>query len=338
MEFLSFDVKNLTLSLRKAEIPKPGPNDVRIKVAYCGICGTDLHILEGAFPCKKEGFLTLGHEFSGTVDAVGTSVKTVKVGEKVAVDPNSGCNTCNFCHSGTYQFCSAGGINSTIGIYKDGGFATHAIVPESQVHLIPDDVDLEQAALTEPLSCLAHGWDILDGVPVGSNVLITGAGIIGILWACLLHLHGLRKTVTVSEPQEPRRKLLSNLDLDYEIKAPDQLKEGFDVAIDCSGSGPAMEAAIPLLGRGGRLCVFGIANPKAKFCIEPFQIYMKELKIIGVNINPFTFPKGLGLLRAMAERYLNYEKLGIKVFSLSQYREALDSLKRGHISKAVFKM
>ncbi|CAK9816092.1 Sorbitol dehydrogenase [Anthophora quadrimaculata] len=338
MEFLSFDVKNLTLSLRKAEVPTPGPNDVRIKVAYCGICGTDLHIIDGSFPCKKEGFLTLGHEFSGTVDAIGSSVKNLKVGQKVAVDPNNGCNICNYCHSGAYQFCSSGGINSTIGIYKDGGFATHVIVPENQVHLIPDDVDLAQAALTEPLSCLAHGWDILNGVNVGSNVLVTGAGIIGILWACMLHLHGLRKTVTVSEPQEKRRKLLSNLDLGFQMKSPEQLKGQFDVAVDCTGSGPAMEAAISLLGRGGRLCVFGVANPKTKFSIEPFQIYMKELQIVGVNINPFTFPKGLGLLSAMAERYLNYEKLGIKVFSLSQYREALDSLKKGEISKAVFKM
>ncbi|CAK9798242.1 Sorbitol dehydrogenase [Anthophora plagiata] len=338
MEFLSFDVKNLTLSLRKAEVPTPGPNDVRIKVAYCGICGTDLHIIDGSFPCKKEGFLTLGHEFSGTVDAIGSSVKNLKVGQKVVVDPNNGCNICTYCHSGAYQFCSSGGINSTIGIYKDGGFSTHAIVPETQVHLIPDDVDLAQAALTEPLSCLARGWDKLNGVNVGSNVLITGAGIIGILWACMLHLHGLRKTVTISEPQEKRRKLLSNLDLGFQMKSPEQLKGQFDVAVDCSGSSPAMEAAVSLLGRGGRLCVFGVANPKAKFSIEPFQIYMKELQIVGVNINPFTFPKGLCLLSAMAERYLNYEKLGIKVFPLSQYREALDSLKKGEISKAVFKM
>lgn len=90
-------------------------------------------ISQGSFPCKKDGFLTLGHEFAGTVDAVGSSVKNFKVGQRVAVDPNSGCNTCNYCHDGSYQHCSAGGINSTIGIYKDGGFSTHAIVPESQV-------------------------------------------------------------------------------------------------------------------------------------------------------------------------------------------------------------
>lgn len=80
-----------------------------------------------------------------------------------------------------------------------------------QVHVVPDDVSLEQAVLTEPLSCLAHGWNRLNGVDVGSNVLIIGAGIIGLLWASMLHLHGLRKTVTISEPQDKRRNILSKL-------------------------------------------------------------------------------------------------------------------------------
>ncbi|KAK9302531.1 hypothetical protein QLX08_005511 [Tetragonisca angustula] len=338
MEFLSFDVKNQTLALRKAEIPTPGPNEVRIRVAYAGICGTDLHILEGSFPCKKEGFLTLGHEFAGTIDAVGSTVKNFKLGQKVAVDPNSACDKCTFCHEGSYQHCSTGGINNTIGIFRDGGFSTHAVVPESQVHLVPDDVDLQQAALVEPLSCLAHGWKRLNGVNVGSNVLVIGAGIIGLLWACMLHLHGLRKSVIITEPQEKRRKLVNNLDLDFVAESPERLKQTFDVVIDCSGSAAAVQAAIPLLGPGGRLCVFGVANPSAKFSIEPYEIYKKELTILGVNINPFSFPRGLGLLHAMADRYLNYDKLGIKVFSLSQYREALDNLKKGEISKAVFKL
>nr|XP_003708243.1 PREDICTED: D-arabinitol dehydrogenase 1-like isoform X1 [Megachile rotundata]XP_012152433.1 PREDICTED: D-arabinitol dehydrogenase 1-like isoform X2 [Megachile rotundata] len=338
MESLSFDVTKKTLALTRAELPVPAANEVRIRVAYSGICGTDLHILDGSFPCKRSGLLTLGHEFSGTVDAVGSSVKSLKVGQKVVVDPNSGCNTCDYCHGGNYHFCDAGGINNTVGIYRDGGWSTHAVVPENQVHVLPDGIQMHQAALTEPLSCLAHGWDKINPVHVGLNVLVIGAGIIGLLWSCLLHLHGLRKTVTVSEPQEKRRNMVTKLDLDYEVKNPKEVKEGFDLVVDCSGSGPAMEAAVPLLRRGGRLCVFGVASPNAKLTIEPFQVYMKELNIIGVNINPFTFPKGLALLKAMGDRYLNYEKLGIKVYLLSQYREALEALKRGDISKAVFKL
>lgn len=338
MEFLSFDVKKKQLTLERAEVPKPAANEVRVRVAYAGVCGTDLHILEGSFPCKPEGALTLGHEFSGVVDAVGSAVTCFKVGQKVAVDPNSGCDKCDYCHNGKYHFCSAGGINNTIGIYRNGGWATHAVVPETQVHLVPDGVEMHHAALTEPLSCMAHGWDLINPVNVGSKVLVIGAGIIGLLWACLLHLHGLRKTVTVSEPQEKRKGMVSGLGLDYDVKTPKELEQGFDLVVDCSGSAPAMEASLSLLRRGGRLCVFGVANPNTKISVSPFEVYMKELNIIGVNINPFTFPKGIALVQAMSDKYLCFDKLGIKVYKLSEYREALGALKRGDISKAVFKM
>lgn len=338
MEYLSFDVIGKTLSLKRKAIPNPRESEIVVKVSYAGICGTDLHILEGAFPCKTSGELTLGHEFVGTVEKIGIGVTSVQVGQRVAIDPNKGCNKCKYCHEGNYHFCDAGGIKDTIGIFRDGGWATHAVVPEVQVHLIPDGVAMDKAVLAEPLSCLAHGWDKVSPLNVGSKVLILGAGIIGLLWACVLHLHGHRKTVTVSEPQEKRRAMVSQLGVDYEAKTPAQLKEGYDLVVDCSGSGPAMEAAVPLLNRGGKLCVFGVASPNSKITIEPFQIYMKELSVIGVNINPFTFPKGLALLAAMADRYLDYKILGIQVFSLSQYREAMEALKKGAISKAVFKL
>ncbi|XP_029668645.1 uncharacterized protein LOC115238736 [Formica exsecta] len=339
MEYLSFDLSSKSLTLKKRDIlPKPAANEVRIKIAYSGICGTDLHILEGSFPCKENGPLTLGHEFVGTIDELGSEVTIFKVGQRVAVDPNSGCNKCDHCHNANYHFCEFGGINNTIGIFRDGGWATHALVPETQVYLIADEIEMYQAVLSEPLSCLTHGWDKLNPVNVGNRVLVIGAGIIGLLWACLLHLHGLRKTVTISEPQQKRRELATHLGLDYQVKNPNEIKEEFDIAVDCSGSAPAMEAAISLLDHGGRLCVFGVANPKAKLSIEPFQVYKKELTIVGVMVNPYSFLKGLALLQPMSEKYLDYNKLGIKVFSLSQYKEALDALKKGDISKAVFKL
>ncbi|XP_032686133.1 sorbitol dehydrogenase-like [Odontomachus brunneus] len=339
MEYLSFDLSSKSLTLKKSDnIPKPAPDEVRIKVAYSGICGTDLHILEGSFPCKEDGPVTLGHEFVGTIDELGSNVTIFKVGQCVAVDPNNGCNKCDHCHNANYHYCELGGINNTIGIYRNGGWATHALVPETQVYLIPDGVEMHQAVLSEPLSCLAHGWDKVNPVNVGSKVLVIGAGIIGLLWTCLLHLHGLRKTVTISEPQERRRQIADNLGLNYDIKSPSEMKGNFDVAVDCSGSGPAMEAAVSLLGPGGRLCVFGVASPQTKLTIEPFQIYKKELSILGVNINPYSFSKGLALLQAMSEKYINYNKLGIKIFSLSQHEDAIHALKKGEISKAVFKL
>lgn len=152
--------------------------------------------------------------------------------------------------------------------------------------------------------------------------------------------------------------------LDYQVKNPNEIKEKFNVAVDCSGSAPAMEAAISLLDHGGRMCIFGVANPKAKLSIEPFQVnlshicknyiflknykliilyvfwqvYKKELTILGVLMNPYSFLKGLALVQPLSEKYLDFNKLGIKVFALSQYKEALDALKKGNISKVVFKL
>ncbi|XP_015518395.1 uncharacterized protein [Neodiprion pinetum] len=337
MEFLSFDAKEKSLKLEKGAVPVPGPDEVLVKVAYAGICGTDLHIIEGIFPCKSDGPITLGHEFSGVVEAIGTNVTVFSIGQNVVVDPNAGCESCDFCHNGKYHFCQRSS-HKTVGIFKDGGWSTHAVVPESQVFLVPDGVTLAQAALVEPVSCLIHGLDLINPINIGSRVLVIGAGIIGFLWSIVLHLQGHRKSVTMSVRREKRRELFENLNLGYQALTPAELKgREFDLAIDCSGSSSAMEEALTLLGRGGRLCIFGVANPSAEVKINPFEVYAKELTILGVNINPFSFPKALTLVASLADTYLDYEQLGIGVFKLSQYEEALKTLKNGHITKAVFK-
>ncbi|XP_057318671.1 uncharacterized protein LOC130663451 [Microplitis mediator] len=338
MEYLSFDPKRKQLTLETCVIPRAKGNEILIRVAYSGICGTDLHILDGSFPAKNDGPLTLGHEFSGTVESIGKEVSGFKIGQRVAVDPNSGCNKCNNCRIGRYHFCENGGINNTIGIFRDGGWATHVLVPDNQVYLVPEGVEMPQAALTEPLSCIAHGWDLISPVNIGKKVIVIGAGIIGLLWACVLHINGLRKTVTVAERLIKRQQMFEKLNLGYHVNDLEGLKnENFDLAIDCSGSAAAMEAAVPLLRRGGCLCVFGVANPDATMSINPFKVYMNELTIKGVMINPFTFTKGLALVQAMASNYLDYNKLGIKIYKLSEYKEALDALRKGEVSKAVFK-
>ncbi|XP_069684513.1 uncharacterized protein [Periplaneta americana] len=345
MEAVQFDKQKEQLSFIKAPQPAaPIRNEVIIKVAYAGICGTDLHIAEGAFPCRDAPVI-MGHEFSGVVTAVGPEVSHLKAGDRVAVDPNNGCFNCDSCHKGEYHFCKIGGINNTVGIWSDGGWAQYCKVPCDQVHKLPDSITLEQAALTEPLSCVSHGWDRICPIAVGSKILILGAGIIGNLWASVLHLQGHRR-VTVSEPQEARRKLMKNLETGFDIITPTELKArkaqdteyGFDLIVDCSGYAPAMEESLDLLKHGGKLCIFGITSPEAKMSVRPFQLYMKEVTIYAVNINPFSFPKALGWIDAMGSRYLDYGRLGIKTFTLNQHKEALQALKTGSIAKAIFKI
>jgi len=346
MEAIQFSLKDKKLELVQKPIPKiTDPHQILIKVAYSGICGTDLHIIEGEFPCNTERPFSLGHEFSGTAVEVGYEVTNIKKGDKIAVDPNNGCGICHFCHSGDPHYCKVGGINNTIGIFRDGGWAQYVLAPEAQVHKLPDSISLEQAALTEPISCLSHGWDRISPITIGQRILITGAGIIGNLWVAVLHLQGHRK-VTVSEPNPVRRQLLQKLNTGFDCVTPEILKERqqkdpeylFDLVIDCSGYAPAIEHAFSLVNAGGKLCIFGVAPPAARISISPFEIYKKEVSIIGVNINPFSFPKSIGFLESLSSRYLNFENLGIKTFALKDYKKAMEDLKKGTIAKAVFKL
>jgi len=340
MEAISFDFSSKKLSLAKQPIPKCGKNDVLIKVSFSGICGTDLHILQGEFPCKEDGPIILGHEFSGTVIETGAEVRCVQKGDQVSVDPNNGCNVCEVCHLGNPHFCEVGGINNTIGIFRNGGWAQCASVPDTQVHKLPEKITLKQAALTEPLSCLAHGWDRISPVRIGSNILIVGAGIIGNLWMIALHLQGHRK-ITVSEPNKARLATVKKHFPECEFVTPMELSpeiHAYDIVIDCSGNAKAIEQAFTLLKTGGKLCIFGVAPPHVKTSLSPFEIYKKELTIVGVNTNPFTFPKAIGLIESLGERYLNYELLGIKTFSLADFGKALEELKKGSIAKAIFEL
>ncbi|GBP56615.1 D-arabinitol dehydrogenase 1 [Eumeta japonica] len=340
MEAVVFDGMKLKVSYQK-DFPIPkivNDDDVIIKVAYAGVCGTDLHIIQGEFPALKTRPLPLGHEFSGVILDVGEK-SIFKKGQKVAVDPNSGCNLCDNCRMGNYHHCSVGGMNSTVGLFSNGGWAQYCIVPQSQVYALPDEITLEQGALCEPYSCVAHGFDRASPLKVGAKILVAGAGIIGNLWITTLHLQGHRD-VTVCEMNKTRLEIVNRLKTGYRLVTPDILekeKAEFDVIIDCTGVGKVMEVNVQYLRTGGKYVLFGCCPATHQATLNPFQIYQKELTIIGININPFSFPNAIGWIKAMGDRYVNYESLGIKTYALSEFQNALDDLKKGLVSKAIFK-
>ncbi len=323
----------------------PATKHVIIKVAYSGICGTDLHIIQKEFAAAKE--VILGHEISGTVQSVGEAVTHLSVGDKVTVDPNSSCGKCRFCVRNKVNYCVTGGLRGTVGIFTDGGWAEYVEVPVNQVATLPPGISLKQGVLCEPYSCIARGWDNNSLVPDDSDILVMGTGIIGLLWTCLFHHHGYRNVI-VTEPSEIRRNIFKGMCLGYEIYHPDEMKtrfdslesevDGFDLIVDCSGNEKAVEAAFAWLRRGGMLNVFGCCPKKSKMTIHPAEFMLREVSIIGTLINPFTYPKTIQLVANMANRYLDYDKLGIEVFALEKYEEAISRLKSGSISKAVFKI
>jgi len=324
--------------------------DILIKVSYSGICGTDLHILAGEFPVSKSA-VVLGHEFCGVAEDVGADVKHIKTGDRVVVNPNSNCDVCKYCTRGDPHFCKVGGIRSTVGIWKNGGWAQYCKVSGVLAYKLPDEIPMQLGVFCEPLSCLARGWENMEPIRSDSSVLVCGAGIIGLLWASVFHLRGFRDFV-VTELSEKRRNAVCNLGIGVKVVHPDQLHNqyleaerngnddwGFDIIVDCTGSPKAIEQQFLYTRKGSKLVIFGCCPGKSQIRIDPFEIYSKELVIVGSHINPNTFPKAIKMVKEMgALGYLDFGKLCTKKFTLQDYPAALDALKRGEIAKAVFEV
>jgi len=337
MECVQFDPNTKKVSLNRIEVPQVREeDDVIVKVSYAGICGTDVHIIQGEFDCAERPF-TLGHEFGGVVTAVGSQVKQFKVGDRVVVDPNRDCGQCTFCKKGQYHLCSRESINNTIGIFRNGGWAQYCKVPVKQCNPIPEDMPLLLAPLCEPLACVLHGWNRIGATSKDARIAILGAGIIGNLWAAVLSQFGYQH-VTITEPNPTRRKITQAIGTGYEVTDPSEIKDRkFDLIIDCSGNGKAIEQAFQWLNHGATLCLFGVAPPHVNISISPFWVYRKELKILGVLVNPFTIVQSIDLVNSMKDK-LDFKKLGIQMFQLKDFSNALKGLASGDISKAVFQI
>lgn len=279
---------------------KAGPGEVLIKIKYCGVCGTDIHIYEGdsgAFAVNPP--LIPGHEFAGEVVEVGEGVTKLKVGDRVSGDPNIMCGECYYCRSGMEHFCSS---VKGIGTTADGGFAEYTVMNASHVHKVPDELDFMTAAMAEPMSCCIHGIDLCE-IKQGDTVLVMGAGPIGIIMLQLAKLSGAAKLI-VSEPVEEKRALALELGADIVIDPINQdiesiLKENtsnVDCVIECAGLVKTQEDAVRLAGKSARVMFFGLGSPDARISIKPDDIFKKELKITSSFINPYTFPRAIAML------------------------------------------
>uniref|UniRef100_H2ZFL5 Enoyl reductase (ER) domain-containing protein n=1 Tax=Ciona savignyi TaxID=51511 RepID=H2ZFL5_CIOSA len=294
----------------------------------------------GKLSAKLDGVI-LGHEFSGIVTEIGVDVTHVKVGDKVVVDPNNCCGVCFWSNEKKPHFCEA---NKAIGVHTDGGWTEYCVAPAKGVYKLPDNISLLQGALAEPYSCVLRGWKQLGDLPQkDARILVQGAGIIGALFCTLVYNHGFTN-VTVSEINEERRKLCAETNPGFNIIHPKELdqklseknvdSEGFHMIVDCTGNPSAVEKMFDYARRGATVSIFGCCPAGRKISIEPFQIYWKELKIVGSFTNPLCFVDTMNLLAELQNKHLlDFNKLGIKVFSLSDYKNAFKDLKSGNASK-----
>lgn len=289
------------MRIEESPMPQVGPEDVLIQVMACGVCGTDVHIFEGDKGAAATTPPTiLGHEFAGIVTQVGEKVTRAKVGDRVCVDPNQLCGNCYYCKSGIGHFCEEMvGIGTTV----NGGFAQYVAVAQSQVYHLADSTPFTAGAMTEPVACCLHGIDLCEIKP-GSNVVVIGGGMIGLLMVQLARLSGAAR-VALLEPVESKRQVGLTLGADLALDPLTQdvpallAEQGIrraDTVIECVGRTSTVEMAIALAGKYSVVMMFGLTKPDDQVAIKPFEIFQKEITLKASFINPYTQQRALDLI------------------------------------------
>ncbi|MGD6746231.1 zinc-dependent alcohol dehydrogenase family protein [Streptomyces sp. BH106] len=256
--------------------PTPGPRDVIVEVAACGLCGTDLHILQGEFAPTLP--VVPGHEFAGTIAEVGRDVTELRVGDRVAVDPSLHCHECRYCRAGRGNLCERW---AAIGVSTAGGAAQYAVAPVANCVPLPDHVETQDAALIEPLSCAVRGYDVLQS-RLGSHVLIYGSGTMGLMMLELAKKTGAA-SVDVVDLNPDRLATAQRLGVSASAANPDELDRptGWDVVIDATGNAAAIQDGLGRVAKAGTFLQFGVADYATRVSIDPYRIYNQEITITG---------------------------------------------------------
>lgn len=311
--------------VRTVETPSPGPDELLVRVEAAGICGTDRHLLHGTFPCRPP--VTLGHEFSGIVEAVGDAVIDFRPGMRITGNPNIHCGRCAQCRRGRINLCEN---LEAIGIQRDGGFADYVLVPQRQAHELPLSLPPEHGAFCEPLACCLHGIDMA-GIRPGSSVIVLGGGVIGMLVVQLARLAGATSVVLVTR-QAARRQLAERTGATASfdpgsgnviegIRGPDGLLPGgADVVIECAGVAETMVDAPKLARNGGTVVILGVMPQGETVAIEPFDLLFREVRVLTAFLNPDTHARAAALI---AEGTIRVEPLISRRIGLDALPDAL---------------
>jgi 2-desacetyl-2-hydroxyethyl bacteriochlorophyllide A dehydrogenase len=334
MKVALFEKKN-DLRVTTKDLRKLLDDEVLVKVESCGVCGTDVHIVEGE--SRSSPPVVLGHEYAGVVEDSGSKAGKGFLGKRVAVDPNISCGTCSYCRRGLVHLCAN---LRALGVDIDGGMAQYCAVPANQVFTVPDGASADVSAFIEPVSCAIHGIDRA-GIRAGDTVVILGGGTIGLIMLQLVLRAGAAQTIIV-EPlvpkQEIARKLGATLIIDpramdtREAVLAATVGIGSDVVIECIGKPETMHLAIQIARRGGTVEFFGVCPVGMTIPVEPNQIYFKELTIVGSYVNPHTFSRSIATL---ASGNVSIEHFNIDRFPLDGVHEALRYQREGRTIKSI---
>ncbi len=322
-------------------IPEPKATDdlVKIKVAYTGVCGTDLHTFKGTYPSTKTP-VVLGHEFSGVVEEIGNSVKNIRIGDRVTSETTfTTCNSCEQCKIKNYNLCSN---RKGIGTQANGSLTEYVLSREESVHVIADNVSLLSASLTEPLACGIHACIEKGAVEKGDIVCIFGVGAIGLLLAQVAKAQGAYVILAGIASDKERLKLGLEIGLDKVVnQSMEDLSDivknltknnGVDKVFECSGSVHALNKGLEIVKKTGKVIQMGVF-PKGKMLIATDLILHKEIEYIGSRSQkPSSWKIAMELL---ATEKVSPEKIVSKIYPLEDWRNAYMECLQGDCVKAV---
>ncbi|KAF5350786.1 hypothetical protein D9758_010330 [Tetrapyrgos nigripes] len=337
MQAVCYSAPN-TFEIKSVPVPEVGEDEILVKVSFCGICGSDRHVIEGNLGPQSQWPITPGHEIVGRVARTGRGVKGFLEGDRVVVDPLSRCDQCFFCRRGKPIQCIE---MKVLGWTSPGGFSEYVTVAAKNVFKIFNVTD-EEATLIEPTACAIHAVDQLD-LKVGSEVLILGAGPSGLMISRICKVNGATRVVLASNKG-------MKMDMAKQVNAADEYLElerdqseakeqwkafkkanpyGFDAVVEATGSSDIANDAINYVRRGGTLELYGFYGAGLVHW-APSKIFGDEIRIVGALGQHRAFPRAVAYIDSGK---INVKGLVTNVYNHQQFQEAVDKLESRQVMK-----
>ena len=317
VQYGAYDIR-----MEEIDIPRPGMNEVLVKIMAAGICGSDVHFYEGVHPYKMYPRIH-GHELSGVIEKPGPGHTDLNPGDPVVIEPLIPCGTCYPCRKGKYNCCSN---LKVIGAHIDGGFAEYLVVPENRVHKIPIGMPFDLAATCEPYS-IGHHSTSRAAITPGETVLIIGSGAIGLTAIDFAKIAGARVMVTEISPFRREMALKFGADIVVDPSGENLLNrvldetsgEGAGVVIEATGDPRVMESTENLVAAGGSIVIAGLTTDKVAFTGINFT--KREMNILGTRNSAGEFP---AVIDAIASGKTHANILITRKFHFTEFLEAID--------------
>lgn len=325
------------LELIDVPVPEIGPNDVLIKVRKTGICGTDLHIdaWDAWAQASIKAPLVVGHEFCGDIVEIGSAVTDLSVGMFVSAEGHFTCGRCRSCMAGMRHLCIS---TQGIGVQVDGAFAEYIAMPAGNVWVHRSPIDTDVAAIFDPFGNAVH--TALQFECLGEDVLVAGAGPIGIM-AALVAKHAGARHVVITDLSNERLALAKSLGVDTTINVADQrirdvmpnlaIREGFDVGLEMSGAGPALAEMIDNMRHGGNIAMLGV--PSSPVTVDFAKVVFSMLTIQGVYGRKIF--ETWYAMSVLLQSGLDISGIITDRFSYTDHAEAFATAKKGHGGKVI---